>query len=322
MGSLADPFEEERFSGAMIVGDPGDVQTETATGYVLMGGSTDVNEAMKWMIDRSGGGDFVVIRATGTDAYNDYILGLGTVNSVETIIINSVAKANSLSIQNKIKNAEALFIAGGDQWDYVKYWKNTKVEDAVNYLVNDKHVPVGGTSAGCAILGNVYFSAQYGTVTSSQALNNPYTQKVALGNNDFIDVPVLHETITDTHYDNPDRRGRHTVFLARMVEDWGMNAKGIGVEERTAVCIDANNIATVYGYGSGTAFFLKRNDPGPEVCMPNTKLTWNRNQQAVTVYKIENAVNGNGSFNLNDWTTASGGTLSYFWVEKGVFHEN
>ncbi len=49
MGSLADPFEEERFSGAMIVGDPRDVQTETATGYVLMGGGTDVNEAMKWI---------------------------------------------------------------------------------------------------------------------------------------------------------------------------------------------------------------------------------------------------------------------------------
>ncbi|HUM47421.1 MAG TPA: Type 1 glutamine amidotransferase-like domain-containing protein, partial [Chitinophagales bacterium] len=147
---------EDKFGeSAMIIGDGADVQTVTQNGFVLMGGSTDVDEAIQWMIDRSGGGDFVVIRATGTDAYNSYIYGLGTVNSVETIIINSVTKANKANIEKKIKNAEALFIAGGDQWDYVKFWKNTKVEDAINYLVNTKHVPVGGTSAGCAILGNV-----------------------------------------------------------------------------------------------------------------------------------------------------------------------
>ncbi|MBA3647736.1 MAG: cyanophycinase [Chitinophagales bacterium] len=286
-----------------------------------MGGSTDVDEAFEWMIDRSGGGDFVVIRATGTDAYNDYIYNLGKVNSVETIIITSIEMANKPSIESKIKNAEALFIAGGDQWDYVKFWKNTKVEDAINYLINTRHVPVGGTSAGCAILGHVYFSAQYGTVTSSQALNNPYDRRVTLGRDDFIDIPILQQTITDTHYDNPDRKGRHTVFLARMVQDWSMNAKGIGVEEETAVCIDANNIATVFGYGNGTAFFLQKTDLGPEVCQPNTKLTWNRNSQAVKIYKIENALNGNGSFNLNDWSTASGGTWSYFWVNEGIFHE-
>ncbi len=314
--------EEKDGDAGSLIGDGNDVQTITEPGFVLMGGGTDVDEAFKWMIDRSGGGDFVVIRATGTNAYDSYIYGLGSVNSVETIIINSVTKANKANIEKKIKNAEALFIAGGDQWDYVKYWKNTKVENAINYLINTKHVPVGGTSAGCAILGNVYFSAQFGTVTSSQALNNPYTQKVALGKDDFINIPILSQTITDTHFDNPDRRGRTTTFLARMVQDWNMNAKAIACEEKTAVCIDANNMATVFGYNNGTAFFMQPSNLGPEVCLPNTKLTWNRNNQAVKVYKIENEVNGNGSFNLNDWSTASGGTWVYFWVENGVFHEN
>jgi cyanophycinase-like exopeptidase len=306
----------------LIVGDSSDVQTITMSGFVLMGGSTDVNEAFKWMIDRSGGGDFVVIRATGTDAYNSYIYGLGNVNSVETIIINSVSKANNPSVADKIRNAEALFIAGGDQWNYVQYWKNTKVEDAINYLVNTKHVPVGGTSAGCAILGHVYFSAQHGTITSQQAMENPYSKKVALGKDDFIDIPILGQTITDTHYDGRDRRGRHMVFLARMVHDWGMNARGIGVSEQTAICIDENNIATVFGYGNGIAFFLQNNGFGSEVCQPGQHLTWNNNNQAVKVYQIKNAVNGNGSFNLNNWTTASGGSWHYFWVDDGTFHES
>jgi cyanophycinase-like exopeptidase len=306
-----------------LTGDAADVVTTTSRGIVLMGGSSDVDEAIEWMIERSGGGDFVVIRSSGSDGYNDYIYSdLGGVNSVETIILDSRRKANRDDVYNKILNAEALFIAGGDQWNYVKYWRNTKVETAINYLLNTKLAPVGGTSAGCAIMGQSYFTAENGTVYSSEALDDPYNQYMKLGNSDFVNAPILANTITDTHYDNPDRRGRHTTFLARMIQDWSLNARGIGVEEETAVCIDENGIAKVYGYGNGTAFFLKQNNEGPETCAAGTKLTWNRNNQAVKVYKIENTVSGNGSFDLNDWTTASGGSWVNFWVDNGVFHED
>lgn len=304
-----------------FTGDSTDVVTQTQSGICLMGGSTDVDSAIAWMIERSGGGDFVVIRATGSDGYNDYIYSdLGGVNSVETILINSKTKANKQEVYNKIVNAEALFIAGGDQWDYVKYWKNTKTEDAINHLINTKHAPVGGTSAGCAILGRVYFSAENGTVTSIDAMKNPYRSTVTLGKNDFVNVPSLGQTITDTHYDNPDRRGRHVTFLARMVQDWGMDARGIGLDEETAVCIDENSIATVFGFG--TAHFLRQNGQGPEVCQPNVKLNWNRSKQAVKVYNINGSVTGNGSFNLNDWSTVTGGAWLYYYVDNGTFHQN
>ena len=69
------------------------------------------------------GGDIVVIRATGADGYNAYMYGLANVNSVETIIIDSRTKADLTLVTDKIRNAEALFIAGGDQSDYVNYWK-------------------------------------------------------------------------------------------------------------------------------------------------------------------------------------------------------
>ena len=45
--------------------------TTTSGGVVLMGGGMDVDNAIKWMIAKSGGGDFIVIRSTGTNAYND-----------------------------------------------------------------------------------------------------------------------------------------------------------------------------------------------------------------------------------------------------------
>ena len=98
-----------------VVGNPADVATSTTAGTVLAGGGSDVAAAFQWMINKSGGGDFVVIRATGTDAYNPWINGLGTVNSVETLIIKSRAAASDPFVVAKIQNAEALFIAGGDQ---------------------------------------------------------------------------------------------------------------------------------------------------------------------------------------------------------------
>ncbi|MCX8489961.1 MAG: hypothetical protein ORN54_02730 [Cyclobacteriaceae bacterium] len=108
------------------------MQTTTQFGVVLMGGSTDVDEAIKWMIAKSGGGDFVVIRATGSTGYNDYIKQLGNANSVETLLIDSRDKANLAEASEKIRNAEALFIASGNQSNYVKYWADTEVSKAKN----------------------------------------------------------------------------------------------------------------------------------------------------------------------------------------------
>src|SRR5438094_7971490 len=96
------------------VGNANDVTTATTPGTVLMGGSTDVDAAFQWMCDRSGGGDFLVIRATGTDAYNPYIQELCPgVNSVATLIIPNRAMASDPFVIATIQSAEALWIAGG-----------------------------------------------------------------------------------------------------------------------------------------------------------------------------------------------------------------
>ena len=47
------------------VGNTNDVTTSATPGRVLMGGGTDVDAAFQWMCQRSGSGDFLVIRANG-----------------------------------------------------------------------------------------------------------------------------------------------------------------------------------------------------------------------------------------------------------------
>ena len=309
-----------------FIGDVNDVTTVSQYGICLMGGATEDDNAMNWFLNKSGGGDIVVIRSTGTNGYNSYFFsGLGvTVNSVETIVINSVAAANDPYVRQQLRNAEAVFIAGGNQFDYISYWKNTAVDSALNYLINVKHCPIGGTSAGMAIQGQAYFSAAISSIASATALSNPYNTAVTIGNNDFIHHPILNRVITDTHFDNPDRRGRITTFLARLFQDSTAAFYGIACDEYTAVCIDDQGIAKVFG-GFPTyddnAYFIQANcmlPNTPEVCAASTPLTWNRNNAALKVYNIKGDSNGANSFDLNNWTNGTGGSWQNWSANSGT----
>ena len=308
-----------------ILGDTTDVVTKTSGGSVLMGGGTDVDAAFEWMIKRSGGGNVVVIRASGTDDYNPYIDSLGKVSSVETLKIDSRALADNDTVARYIRNAEMLFIAGGDQSNYMKYWRGTKTMAAINYLLNVKHVPVGGTSAGCAIMGGFYYSGEYESLTSGPALANPYDTLLKVYDNDLLQAPFLRHVITDQHYVTRSRQGRHVAFLSRIIKDKNVYTDGIASDEKTAVCIDENGKAIVLG--KSKAYFLIT-DPkrSPETCEPNKPLNWNCNQQAIRVYELPGAANENSSggsfdvtgFNINK---ATGGKWYWWWVDNGVLKQ-
>jgi cyanophycinase len=307
-----------------IVGDTADVRTPTMAGSVLMGGGTDVDEAFKWMISRNGGRNVVIIRASGTDDYNTYVDSLGKVSSVETLKIDSRALANNDTVARFIRNAEMLFIAGGDQSNYMKYWKGTKTMAAINYLLNVKHVPVGGTSAGCAIMGGFYYSGEYESLTSGPALANPYDTLLKVYDNDLLQAPFLHQVITDQHYVTRSRQGRHVAFLSRITKDKNVYADGIASDEKTAVCIDENGKAIVLG--KSKAYFLIT-DPkkSPETCEPNKPLNWNCNQQAIRVYELPGAANekSSGSFDVTAFniSKATGGKWYWWWVDNGVLKQ-
>ncbi len=277
----------------------------TSGGLLLMGGGTDVDVAFQWMIAKAGGGDFVVIRASGTDAYNPYIYDFGGVDSAETLIIKNRAAASDPFVLDKINKAEALFIAGGDQNDYVTYWKGTPVEDAIHDLVT-RNVPIGGTSAGLAVMGEFVFSAANGTIDSPTALANPYNRKVAL-DRDFLVLPYMRGIITDSHFVTRDRMGRLVTFLARILQDgWATEAKGIGIDEQTAIAVDTDGTATVLGFGA--AYFIQT--PGvPETCQPKTPLTYLN----LAVYRVD----ASGAFDFVNWT-GTGGTAYTISAENGV----
>ena len=282
------------------VGNTADVAPTPSPGVVLMGGSTDVDAAFQWMCARSGGGDFLVIRATGTDAYNPYVRDLcpGS-NSVATLIIPDAAAATNATVADILSKAEAVWIAGGDQSNYINVWTGTPVQATLNALISSG-VPVGGTSAGLNVLTQFIYTAQASQgVTSAQALADPFHRYVTLGR-DFVNLPVLAGLIGDPHFGARDRMGRDVAFLCRIARNgWSVAPRGIMVDEQTALLVEANGSSSVVG--SGNVYFLKA--PGqPEVCESKTPLTY-RN---IAVDRIH----AGDVFNLSTWQRTGGSGYS------------
>lgn len=293
-----------------LVGNPVDALTTPTGGLMLMGGGTDVDAALAWMIGRSGSGDFLILRATGTDAYNPYVLGLGPADSVETLIIKSRRASTDPFVLDRIRAADAIFLAGGDQADYVDRFKGTQIEDEIHAAAG-RGVPIGGTSAGLAVLGEFVFSAANGTVTSADALANPYGRRVAL-ERDFFTFPLMQQVITDSHFVERDRMGRFVTFLARLVQDgWSAAPKGIAIDSETAVLVEPGGTATVVANpGAATAFvYFMRGAGAPQVVAPKTPLTY----LSLPVYRVSPGA----TFDLTTWS-GTGGTAYTVSAEAGL----
>ena len=163
-------------------------------------------------------------------------------------------------------------------------------------------------------------------VTSAECLADPFNANLTLENSDFLQHDFLINTITDTHFDNPDRRGRMFTLLARMHAN-GFQPKGIACEEYTAVCIDETGIGHVYGFyptEDDYAYFLFANCNGinnPETLTAGLPLTWIYNQSAVYAYKVSGDNFGTNTFNLNTWQAGTGtGSWEFWYVDNAVFN--
>jgi len=289
------------------------VQRQTRGGSILMGGGTDVDEAFVWLISNSGGGDILVLRASGTDAYNSYIYGLGKVNSVASLIFSSKVASSDPFVLGKINNCEGLFFAGGDQSVYYSYWKNTAVETAVNNLIQQKRVTVGGTSAGMVIQSQIVYTAVSSSVTSDEALADPYTSGISFGE-DLIEQPFLKNVITDSHFYNRDRMGRLVTFIARMLQDRYVSgtAYGIACDESTALLVSDSGVGRVVNPSSGPlglCYFLSASGL-PNVCRSGQPLDFDD----VDVYALED----DDTFDLVSWYTSNGRRYSLSAYDKSL----
>jgi cyanophycinase len=303
----------------------------------LVGGGYDVGEAFRWMIAQAGitkatGGRFLIIRASGSDAYNPYIYSkLGEVDtttprnyemvggadlgltSVETLIIPSRKAAEDPFVLNVVARANAIFIAGGDQADYYKEWQETPLNKVLQGAIR-AGIPVGGTSAGTAMLGQYAFAALNDTVDSATALKDPFSRYITIDplntssnkfvqTGSFLNIPSLAKVITDDHLNTRDRLGRLFTFVARIgngcsggVEHFS-SVIGMGIDEETALLVSGkagharvelaanpyNPENTTPAYAAQNSAYLVRYTRAPSLCIQGKPLVDNT---GIQVYRL------------------------------------
>lgn len=265
-------------------------------GFALMGGG-EQDPALKWLCERANGGDFLILRANTEDDYaqkvDDEIRALCSLNSASTIVFFEREDSDDAKLLEYIRHAQAIYIAGGDQSNYVRFWQDTPVQEALNQHIGQGK-PIGGSSAGLAVLGEFSFSSMIDTIHSPEALADPYGNKVTLSR-DFLRIPALAGVITDTHFVKRDRLGRLVVFLARILQDgWAPQGRAVAVDEGAAVLLGADGEGKVIG---GPAYFLEAKKL-PETCRHHTPLTIG----GIAVHRVL----AGGSFNVKDWKGSGG----------------
>ncbi|WP_428999480.1 cyanophycinase [Stenotrophomonas nitritireducens] len=230
----------------------------TQAAMLLMGGGDWVPEAFHWWVERAGHGRVLILRASGDDnmqkeLYND----IGGVTAVQTLVFHDRKAADDPQVLQMVRDADAIFLAGGDQARYVRFWKGTQL----NALLDD-HVragkPIGGTSAGLAVLGHhAYGALDGGSVDSATALADPMGSAVTMDHG-FLAMPFLSNVVTDTHFARRNRLGRLIVFVARAAQTAGSNnIIGLGVDEDAALCVEADGRGRVYALGDGYAWLVQ-----------------------------------------------------------------
>ncbi len=253
-------------AGIQVGGDVGsgtDTERTPVRRLVLMGGSREEDQAARRFVEGAAGGDVVVLRASGSlTSYPDYfgtlLAPVPAPSSVVTVRTTSPESGADPAALCRVSRAEALWLAGGNQWNYLGRWP-TELHDSLAAAVA-RGAAIGGTSAGAVSFGEIAFDAQHGTVTSSEALANPLHRDVSVSRS-AIAQPELAGTIVDSHFAERSREGRLLVFLARFLAERGEGpVVGVGLDEGVAVVIE-DGAYRVTSVGAGAAWLYQVSGP-------------------------------------------------------------
>jgi beta-aspartyl-peptidase (threonine type) len=218
-------------------------------GLLLLGGGDRDDEAMRWFFAKAGNGHIVVLRASyAGEIGKEFYKERGGVRSVETYVFSDRSAATDRRLLASLKRADGIFIAGGDQSRYVRFWKGTPVAAAL-----DAHVaagkPLAGTSAGLAMLGEqLYGAMDDGSLKSPEALADPFGPANTI-ERDFLHLALLRGIVTDTHFKERDRLGRLLAFLAKAQAGAPADAPaylGLGIDESAGMAVESDGSARVY----------------------------------------------------------------------------
>jgi len=207
----------------------------------------------------------VAIISTGTsDSFlRNYFAWIGTTleKTVEAtdFKVSSRSDANDSSLIGAVKNADVIFLKGGDQGVNYDLWNETLLETNIR-LVISRNGAIGGTSAGAMCISAFSFSGSKDLISSDVLTDSktayldddsePGTSGI---HTDFLSF--LDNTLVDTHFTQRGRLGRLIGLLGKAVEDFSNKSiLGIGIEQKTGLFIKGNTAEVI---GNGAVYFIQ-----------------------------------------------------------------
>lgn len=129
-----------------------------------------------------------------------------------------------------------VFMTGGDQMRLVSLLGGTKLAEELRHMVRNTNIVMAGTSAGAAAMST-------SMIVRGEPSSHPHKNAVKLSPG----LGFLKNIIIDQHF---TERGR----ISRLITAVSYNPYnlGIGIDENTAIILDAKGVLEVYGQGSAT----------------------------------------------------------------------
>ena len=220
---------------------------------LLVGGGSEKEGASGWSAPAyrwAGEGKKVAIVGISTGSLAPYFMQRCGAARAKEFAIATFDSANSQATFDTLTSYDVIFFRGGDQYDYYSLYRNTKLQEAVNYLYMHGGT-ICGTSAGMHILSSVVFTAENGTVYPYECIENPNNQYVTLAS-DFMNLAPGF--IFDTHFAERGRFGRIVGFLANYSLNQGQTIRGLGMDDMTCMTVDEQGLGTVYGTGCANIY--------------------------------------------------------------------
>ncbi len=233
---------------------------------LIVGGGSEKNGASSWSTPAyrwAGEGKKVAIVGTSTGSLAPYFTQQCGAIYAKEFAIATHDSADSQATYDTLAAYDVIFFRGGDQWEYYDLYRDTKLQEAVNFVFAKGGV-IAGTSAGMHILSSIVFTAENGTVYPYECIENPNNQYVTLAN-DFMNlVPGF---VFDTHFAERGRFGRLVGFLANYSLNQNVAITGLGMDDMTCMTIDENGLGTVFGTGCANIY-----EDGSTYSLNGTKL--------------------------------------------------
>lgn len=169
------------------------------------------------------------------DVYTQAFRNLGVANP-RVLRATSRQDVVNADVDKLLDGVTGVFMSGGDQMRLVSLLGGTKLAEKLRHLVRTTELVMAGSSAGAAAMST-------SMIVRGEPSSHPHKNAVKLSPG----LGFLKNIIIDQHF---SERGR----ISRLITAVSFNPYnlGIGIDENTAIILDANGVLEVYGQGTAT----------------------------------------------------------------------